>query len=167
MSFNVGDKVVHSIHGFAEIINVESKEVSGISSDYYVVKTRSLLLWIPLISQAKESLRFPASKSKFNDLMGILRSHNLPFPLNRNERKSQIHTMLNDGAAESICGLIRDLSFCRKNHKLNDTETSIYKNAVNKLVDEWQYSMSITQAQAMGELNSLLDESFTLSSIQN
>ncbi len=167
MSFNIGDKVIHSTHGFAEVINVESREVSGISSEYYVVQTRTLLLWIPLITQTKESLRLPTSKIKFANLVDILRSHNLPLPENRNERKSRIHNMLTDGAIESICGLIRDLSFCRKSKKLNDTETSIYKSAVNKLIDEWQYSMSISEAQATRELNSLLDESYTLSSNNN
>jgi RNA polymerase-interacting CarD/CdnL/TRCF family regulator len=164
MAFQIGDKVIHSTHGFAEIINVESKEVSGISSDYYVVQTRKLLLWIPLISKSKESLRFPTSKSKFPNLVDILRSHNMPFPANRNDRKSKIHNMLTDGTTESICGLIRDLSFCRKNNKLNETETSILKSAVIRLIDEWQYSMSISQIQATGELNSLLNESYSLSS---
>ncbi|MGB7539534.1 MAG: CarD family transcriptional regulator [Anaerolineales bacterium] len=163
MTFQIGDKVIHSTHGIADIINVESKEVSGICSDYYVVQTRTLVLWIPLINQLKSSLRSPTSKSGFPGLIDILRSHNLPLPLNRNERKSHIHTMLTDGAIESICGLIRDLSFCRKNKKLNDTETSIYKGAVAKLIDEWQYSMSVPQAQAIRELNSLLDESYVLS----
>ncbi len=167
MSFHIGEKVIHATHGFAEIINVESKEVSGISSEYYVVQTKTLLLWIPLISKIKESLRLPTSKSGFSNLVEILRSHNLPLPENRNDRKSHIHNMLTDGDSGSICGLIRDLSFCRKSKKLNETETIIYKNAVIKLIDEWQYSMSISQAQAIGELNSLLDESYVLSSINN
>jgi RNA polymerase-interacting CarD/CdnL/TRCF family regulator len=167
MSFQIGDKVIHATHGFAEIINVESKEVSGVSSEYYVVRTSKLILWIPLISKIKESLRLPTSRSGFANLMGILRSHNSPFPMNRNDRKSHIHNLLTDGGTASICGLIRDLSFCRKNSKLNDTETIIYKNAVAKLIDEWQYSMSISQAQAIGELNSLLDESYLLSSKKN
>jgi hypothetical protein len=59
MSYSIGDKVIHSTHGFAEIINVESKEVLGVSSRYYVIQTRSLLLWIPIFSQNKESIRLP------------------------------------------------------------------------------------------------------------
>jgi RNA polymerase-interacting CarD/CdnL/TRCF family regulator len=163
MSFQIGDKVIHAVQGFGEIINIESKEVSGITSEYYVVKTRDLLLWIPMTTQLKESLRLPTSKNNFGNLLDILRSHNLPFSKNRNERKLQIHNMLTSGATESICGLIRDLSFYRKNQKLNDTDTYIYKSAVGKLIDEWKYSMSISQAQAIGELNILLDESFSTS----
>ena len=164
MSYQIGDKVIHATHGIAEIVNVESKEVSGIASEYYVVQTKTLILWIPLIQQIKSSLRPPTSKTGFASLAEILRSRNLPLPENRNDRKSNIHSRLTDGAIESICGLIRDLSFCRKNKKLNDTETSIYKSAVNKLIDEWQYSMSVPQAEAIRELNQLLDESYLLSS---
>ncbi|MBN2085968.1 MAG: hypothetical protein JW748_12180 [Anaerolineales bacterium] len=163
MAFQIGDKVIHATHGIADIINVESKEVSGVSSEYYVVQTRSLILWIPLIQQLKSSLRPPTSRSGFSSLLEILRSRNTPLPENRNERRSHIHSRLTDGAVESVCGLIRDLSFCRKNKKLNDTETSIYKSAVLKLLEEWQYSMSVSQAQATRELNTLLDESYVLS----
>jgi RNA polymerase-interacting CarD/CdnL/TRCF family regulator len=167
MTYQIGDKVIHSTQGFGEIINIESKEVAGVTADYYVVKTKDLLLWIPIASSNKESLRLPTSKNRFSALMDILRSHNLPLSNNRNERKSQIHDRLSDGATESMCGLIRDLSYCRKNQKLNDTETSIFKRAVSKLIDEWQYAMSIPPSQALGELNVLLDESFTVSSRNN
>jgi CarD family transcriptional regulator len=163
MSFHVGDKVIHSTHGFAEIINVESKNVSGNPSDYYVVQTKTLILWIPVINSIQSNLRLPTAKSDFSDLRTILRSHCLPFSEFRNERKAQIHTRVNDGATESTCSLIRDLSFCRRNKKLNEYESTIYKRAVNMLLDEWQYSMSVTQIQATLELNALLDESYSLS----
>jgi RNA polymerase-interacting CarD/CdnL/TRCF family regulator len=163
MSFQIGDKVIHAVQGFGEIVNIESKVVSGITSEYYVVKTRDLLLWIPINIQQKESLRFPTSKNNFGILRDILKSHNSPLSTNRNKRKLQIHNMLTNGAAESICGLIRDLSFCRKNNTLNDTDNYIFKSAVGKLIDEWQYSMSISQSQAIWELYLLLDESYTTS----
>jgi CarD family transcriptional regulator len=163
MAFQIGNKVIHAIHGFAEIINVESKEVLGVSSEYYVVKTKALILWIPVLNQSKESLRVPTIKSDFPVLFDILRSHRVPFSENRKERKTYISRMLNDGATESICTLIRDLSYCRKNKGLNETESHIYKNAVVKLLDEWKYSMSISQEDANTELNTLLSESYALS----
>jgi RNA polymerase-interacting CarD/CdnL/TRCF family regulator len=164
MSFQIGDKVIHSTHGFAEIVNVESKVVSGASLEYYVVQTKNLMIWIPVLNPGQGNLRLPTSKDKFLALLAILRSHNLPFSEFRKERRSQIHNRIVDGATESTCGLIRDLSFCRRNGKTNEYESTIYKRAVNMLMDEWQYSMSITQAQASSELSALLDESYTLSS---
>jgi CarD family transcriptional regulator len=163
MSYNIGDKVIHSSHGFAEIVNIESKDVAGTRVDYYVVQTRDLLVWIPVASPLKESLRLPAAKNKFADYFSILRAHYLPFSENRMERKNEIHLRLKEGSTESICSLIRDLSYYRKNKKLNEYECSIYERAVKMLIDEWQYAMSTTQQQATKELNTLLDESNTLS----
>jgi RNA polymerase-interacting CarD/CdnL/TRCF family regulator len=163
LSFQIGDKVIHSVQGFGEIINIESKEISGKSSLYYVVKTRDLILWVPISSNNNSSLRYPTRRVNFSALIDILRSHNNPFSKFRNERKSQINTMLTSGGTESICRLIRDLSFYRKTQKLNDTDTYIFKSAVNKLIDEWQYAMSISTEQAIVELNSLLDESYAAS----
>jgi CarD family transcriptional regulator len=163
MSFHIGDKVIHAIHGFAEITDIEAKVVSGITSEYYVVKTNTLHLWIPINGSNRDTLRPPVSKTNFINLYDILRSHCSPFSENRNERRSQVSSRINDGATESTCGLIRDLSFCRKNKKLNEFESVIYKRAVNNLIDEWKYTMSISQVQANLELNLLLDESYTLS----
>jgi RNA polymerase-interacting CarD/CdnL/TRCF family regulator len=163
MSFQIGDKVIHATHGFAEIMNIEAKVVAGIVSDYYVVKTSTLRLWIPINGANGDTLRSPTSKTNFNTLYNILRSHRLPFSENRNERRSQVLSRAHDGATESTCSLIRDLSFCRKNRKLNEFETVIYKRAVNNLIEEWKYAMSISQVQANLELNLLLDESYTLS----
>jgi RNA polymerase-interacting CarD/CdnL/TRCF family regulator len=163
MSFNIGDKVIHSTHGFAEIVNIETKVVSGISLDYYVVKTNTLLLWIPVENNFQCNLRFPTPMNNFYMLSNILRSHCLPLSTLRNERKTQIHDRLTDGASESTCGIIRDLSFCRKSKKLNEYESSMFKRAVNMLIDEWQYTMSVTKMQATMELNALLDESYSIS----
>jgi RNA polymerase-interacting CarD/CdnL/TRCF family regulator len=149
--------------GFAEITGIESKEVAGVATDYYVVQTKKLMLWIPVNSPSQDTLRLPTEKSDFPNLFDILRSHRLPFSVNRNERKFYIHKMLNDGAIQSICSLIRDLSFFRKNNKLNDTDSAIYKSAVGKLLDEWKYSMAVSQEEANTQLNTLLSESYSLS----
>jgi CarD family transcriptional regulator len=163
MKFQIGDKVIHSAHGFAEIINLESKEVAGTSLNYYVVQTHDLRLWIPVENGQKDSLRLPTAKNGFDALFSILRAHYEPFSENRMERKTQIHARINEGNSESICGLIRDLSFYRKNKKLNEYESLIYERAVRVLIDEWQYSLSIPPVQASKELNVLLDESFARS----
>lgn len=163
MSFNIGEKVIHSTHGFAEIVDIEEKVVAGISLDYYVVQTSTLKLWIPVLEDSKGNLRSPTPKEQFNPLFEILRSRHAPFSDFRNERRLQIHERITRGTTDTTCSLIRDLSYCRKSKKLNEYESSIFKRAVNMLIDEWQYAMSITKMQATTELNTLLDESYSLS----
>ncbi len=166
MAFHVGDKVIHASHGLADIVGMENKEVAGIDTRYYVVRTKDLTIWIPVDHSENGSLRTPASRSEFERLFPILRAPYDPFSQNRMERKTQIQSRIREGNSGALCRLVRDLSYYNRNRKLNDTEGIILERAVNWLVDEWQYVMSISQVQAKQELNQLLDESYQKSKEQ-
>jgi len=163
MDFHVGDKVIHSSHGLADIVDLENKEISGNVTKFYVVRTKDLTIWIPVDHAENGSLRMPASRSEFERLFPILRARYDPFSENRMERKTQIHSRIKEGNSGSLCRLVRDLSFYNKNKKLNDTEGTILDRAVAWLVDEWQYAMSVPPSQAKKELNQLLEESYRAS----
>jgi RNA polymerase-interacting CarD/CdnL/TRCF family regulator len=45
MSFQVGDQVIHWVHGLGEIIQLDEKVLSGNTGQYYVVQIRDLKLW--------------------------------------------------------------------------------------------------------------------------
>ncbi len=160
MAFRVGDKVIHASHGLADIVGMENKEVAGILTRYYVVRTKDLTIWIPVDHSENGSLRMPASRSEFERLFPILRAHYDPFSANRMERKTQIQSRIREGNSGALCRLIRDLSFYNRNRKLNDTEGLILERAVTWLVDEWQFAMSVSPVEARQQLNHLLDESF-------
>lgn len=163
MDFQVGDKVIHSSYGMADIVDMENKEIAGKVTRFYVVRAKDLMIWIPANSGVNGSLRLPASRSEFEGLFPILRAHSEPLSANRMERKNQIHLRIKEGNSGSLCRLVRDLSFYYKSKKLNETEHTIYERAIAFLVDEWQFAMSVTLAQARRELNQLLDESYVQS----
>jgi RNA polymerase-interacting CarD/CdnL/TRCF family regulator len=163
MDFQVGDKVIHTAYGLVEIVDLEKKEVAGTVTLFYVVKAKDMTVWIPVHAEDRVSLRPPASKPEFEKFFSILRDRYNPFSENRMERKAQIHTRLQEGNSGSVCRLVRDLSFYRRNKKLNEYETSIFERTVTSLVDEWQYSLAVPPAKARSDLTQLLDESYTKS----
>jgi RNA polymerase-interacting CarD/CdnL/TRCF family regulator len=163
MDFHVGDKVIHSSYGMVEIVDLEKKEVAGTETLFYVVKAKDMTVWIPVHAEDRVTLRTPASRMEFEKFFSILRDRYNPFSENRMERKNQIHVRLHEGNSGSMCRLVRDLSFYRKNKKLNEYETSIFERSVTSLVDEWQYSMAVPVTTARSELGQLLDESYTKS----
>jgi RNA polymerase-interacting CarD/CdnL/TRCF family regulator len=163
MTYNIGDKVIHYNFGFSEIIGVEEKMISGVSQKYYVVRTNGMLLWIPYQTEETSKLRPPSSRNEFNKFFSILRSKYSPLSSERNVRKSQIQGRFVNGSTESICTLIRDLSFYKNQKKLNEYDSSIFERAIHNLIDEWGYAFNIPQAQARVELNKLLLESYSAS----
>ncbi len=163
MTYKIGDKVIHYSFGFAEIIGIEEKVISGVVEKYYVIKTNDMLIWIPYSIQDTGKIRLPSSKSDFHKLFSILRSKYSPLPAERMIRKSQIQSRFTKGTTESICTLIRDLSFYKNQNKLNEHDNTIYERAIHNLIDEWGFTFNIPQSQARSELNKLLVESYSIS----
>jgi CarD family transcriptional regulator len=163
MTYQIGEKVIHSLYGFAEIIGIENKDIQGVSQQYYVVKTKEMSIWVPTSENITSKLRLPSSKNDFLSCFDILKSKYSPFSSDRYERKTNIQTKLNIGSLDSMCELIRDLSFYKSQNKLNDTEKSILEKIMLILLDEWRYVFNITNSQARSELNKLLSESYASS----
>jgi CarD family transcriptional regulator len=163
MEYKIGDKVIHHSFGFAEVVNIEEKNIGGVSQKYYVIKTNDLHVWIPCAPPTAGKLRVPSTKHEFPGLFKILRSEYSPFAAERMSRKSQIQGMFSEGSTESLCKLIRDLSFYKMKKSLNEYENTIFERAIHILIDEWRYAFDITPSQARTDLNKLLSESYSVS----
>jgi CarD family transcriptional regulator len=164
MNFQIGEKVIHSSFGFAEIIGIENKSISGNKQQFYVVKTKDMLIWVPISDNPSIKIRLPSSKNDFQSCFNILRSTYSPFSTDRNIRKKTIQSKINSGKLTSLCEIIRDLSFYRMNNKINDSEKLILEKAILVLIDEWGFVFGIPSSNARSELNKLLNESYAVSS---
>jgi CarD family transcriptional regulator len=163
MNFQIGEKVIHSSFGFAEIVDIENKSISGNKQQFYVVKTKDMLIWVPTSDNPSIKIRLPSSKKELQSCFNILRSTYSPFSTDRNIRKKTIQFKVNSGKLTSLCEIIRDLSFYKLNNKINDSEKLILEKAILVLLDEWGFVFGITPSTARSELNKLLNESFAVS----
>jgi CarD family transcriptional regulator len=163
MTYQIGERVIHSLFGFAEITGIENKDIRGVSKQYYVVKTKDMQIWVPTDSPAASTLRSPSTRKDFSGCFEILKAKYSPFSTDRHERKTNIQTRLTAGSLNSKCELIRDLSFYRSQNKINDTEKNILEKNILNLLDEWGFTFGIPNAQARTELNKLLSESYASS----
>lgn len=158
MDFNVGDKVIHRTYGLGEILEVDEKELAGCKQQYYVVQTGDLTVWVPVNNQDSSSLRLPTLKKEFKKVLAILGGPVEPLSFDRFERKTHLLNKMKDGRLESICQVVRDLSFHRAIKKLNDDDLSILERAKKLLLSEWKFALLVPLVQAEKELNELLKQ---------
>ena len=154
--FHVGDKVIHRFYGLGEIVQMDEKFIHGRQMLCYVVRTRDLTIWVPADEPDKSSIRRPTPGSDFENLFAILRSPGGPLPVDRFERKTYLTERMKDGKLASICSVIRDLVFYRREKTLNENDNSTLERAKSFLTTEWMYSLSVSQVQADSELMQLL-----------
>ena len=159
MDFHVGDPVVHWTYGLGEIISLEERVLTGQKTLYYVVQIQDLTVCVPADGKAISRLRSPTPEGDFPNLTVILSSPSDSISDNRLERKTQLLKRLEDGQVEAICRVIRDLFAYQHRMPLNDEDKYILKRALNSLLGEWVFSMSVTRAQAESELRLLLRRS--------
>ena len=156
MRFQVGDKVIHSIHGLGEIIQIDEKIIHDLPAPCYIFQTSNLTIWIPIDDPKQHSLRLPAKPEEFVGLSKILTDPSNTLLEDRVLRKEQLMTMLRDGQLKSICQVVRDLTRFKHSKKLNDQEKFILERATNSLLVEWAYALEITPNQAHQAMVTLL-----------
>jgi CarD family transcriptional regulator len=160
MNFQVGDKVIHRSYGLGEIIELDEKELSGTKTRYYVVQVQNLTLWVPIESSHQSSLRFPTPENDFEKIFTILKSPAEPLSDDRLDRKNTLSALMNDGTLESVSQVVRDLSAYHQIKKLNDNDTSTLRRAMDFLLNEWKFALSVSASQAEHDLRLLLGEMF-------
>lgn len=156
MVFQIGDKVIHSMHGLGEIINIEKMVINDQETNCYVVRTPDLTIWIPIDAIQQHNLRTPTSPKEFKRVYAILASPSETLPENRELRKEQLMAQLKDGQLASICRIVRDLTHFARTYKANDQEKSILERATKSLLTEWTYSLKVPMAQAQQTIEKLL-----------
>ncbi len=156
VTFQVGDQVIHWAYGPGEIIQLDEKELAGQTRKYYVVQIRDLTLWVPMNESGKHCLRLPTPARDFQKLFLILASPGEPLSDNRMERKKYLTERFKDGTLESICQVVRDLTFHKRVNKMNEDDNAILRRARDFLLNEWSVSLSVSVQQAERELNKLL-----------
>lgn len=157
LSFNIGDKVVHSSYGPGEIIQLEEKKLSGRNMLYYVVQVRDMTLWVPVEHKGPRSLRSLTSTRDFKKLFDILNGPSELLAEDRLERKAYISEMLRDGSLASVCRVIRDLYALAHRKKLNEYDAATLERARKFLLDEWNLSLSVSVNEARHQLDTLLE----------
>lgn len=156
ISFKVGDQVIHWVHGYGEITEVDNKIIAGQTRLYFEVQLRNLTLYLPVDENIGKFLRYPTPAGNFDNLFQILKSPGQPLPADRFERQTYLLGKLSEGNLESVCAVIRDLSSQKQVAKMNESDHSILSRARATLLNEWSGVLSVPVELAEIELNGLL-----------
>lgn len=156
--FQVGDRVVHWSYGPGVILQMDEKEIAGVTTRYYMVQVRDMIMWVPVTDAGERGLRFPTPPEDFPALYVILSSAAEALSDDRMERKTQLSDRLKDNRIDSVCRVVRDLTYHQRNKKMNDNDNVMLQRARTFLLNEWSTSLSISLTQAEQELDRLLGE---------
>jgi CarD family transcriptional regulator len=164
MPFQIGDTIVHPMHGVGVITRLDEMKQGEQSRLCYVIAARDkLTLWVPVDAAAKCGLRSVVSASGLTALFEVLSSTAQPLNEQPRERQREIAERFNQGTLEAICSIVRDLTARSLSKRLNENDTRMLKRARDLLLDEWVLAMHVLHQEAQSQLSALLNESAALS----
>ena len=144
--FQIGDRIVHPLHGAGVIEAIVERTIDGVSAQYYAL--RPLLgdtqLFIPVDSCEKLGVRPVCSRAKaeefFRALGSLARSENKGW--NQRYRENMLH--IRSGNLLEVAQVIKDLSAREHERGLSTGEKKMLASARHILESELAFALGQT-----------------------
>ncbi len=157
IEFQIGDQVVHPVHGVGIVKTFSKQRFAGAKAQrYYEVTNPRVTVWVPINEQGLTVLRGVASKNNLKSCRRLLKSPPVPLGRNPQVRKHEIAHRLERRLLPSLCRLVRDLRAESRQKPLGITENELLEKTFQALCDEWAASDGVTPKRALDEIESLL-----------
>lgn len=138
-NFRVGDKAVYPAQGVAEVLGIESREVSGNQETFYMLRLldSDRRIMIPLSKALSVGLRQVIPSEQVPEVFGLLKTK--PARLSRqnwNRRYRGYIEKLKTGSVFDVAEVLRDLYLLRYQKPLSFGERRLLDTARELLVKE-------------------------------
>jgi CarD family transcriptional regulator len=157
MQFQIGDRVVHPVHGVGTIKTFSKQVFAGKQAhEYYQVSAGTSTLWIPIDDQGSTVLRRIASKASLVACRKLLRGHPVRLDRDRKTRELELARLMKGRLLPALCETVRDLQAAGREKPLGMIEGELLRRTFKALCEEWAASDGVTARDATFEIESLL-----------
>ncbi len=136
--FQVGDKIVHPMHGAGVIESIVTKKVSGTVRDYYTLKlpVRSMLVMIPVENCSEIGVRPVVEQEIAVQVMQSIAVVDVPAVQNWNRRYRENMDRLKSGDLFEVVKVVKGLIMRDRQHGLSNGERKMLHSAKEILISE-------------------------------
>jgi len=153
--FKVGDLAVYPAHGVGVIERVESREVSGSSQDFYVMRIleNDMIIMIPIKNVNSVGLREIIGSKEVPKLYSILRKRDVMIENQTwNRRYREYMEKIKTGSVYEVAEVYRDLLMLKSEKDLSFGERKMLDTARTLLVKEISLAKKVAEAQIEKDL---------------
>jgi CarD family transcriptional regulator len=156
--FKVGDLAVYPAHGVGVIERVESREISGSSQDFYVMRIleNDMIIMIPIKNVNNVGLREIIGRKEVPKLYSILRRRDVMIENQTwNRRYREYMEKIKTGSVYEVAEVYRDLLMLKTEKDLSFGERKMLDTARTLLVKEISLAKKVAEAQIERDLEKI------------
>lgn len=165
--FKINDEVVYGIHGVCRIENIEVKEISGVSKEYYVLKPAkdsAATIYVPINSKKLVGkMRKLLTEQDVYQLIEKMPQKEIIWYQNENERKEEFKKVIERGDHSELIGMIKAIYLQKQEREsigrhLHISDERFFKEAENLLYNELQYVLDMEKEELLSLIFSKVKE---------
>lgn len=157
-SFDVGDKAYYPVHGVAEVVALDTRDIGGQQTSVYVLKIMEsgLKILVPKTNADAVGLRNLIDNEEIEEVFSILKSKEVARDTQTwNRRHREYMEKIKTGSAFEIAEVLRDLCLLRKSKDLSFGEKRMLETARTLLVKEIALSQDSSEQEVNQEIDSI------------
>jgi CarD family transcriptional regulator len=158
--FKIGDKAVYPTHGVGIIESIESKEISGDTRTFYVLRVlgNGMTIMVPTSNASSVGLRQVISQKQVSKVYKILKKKDIEIDAQTwNRRYREYVEKIKTGSIFEVAGVLRDLFLLRLGKDLSFGERRMLDTARNLLVKELSIVKHSTEKSIEKEIKRIFD----------
>ena len=157
-AFAVGDKAVYPVHGVAEVVALESRDIGGSNTPVYILKIldTGMKIMVPTINAGSVGLRDLISSKQVKEVISILKSRDIPRDTQTwNRRYREYMEKIKTGSVFEIAEVMRDLCVLRTTKELSFGERKMLDTARGLLTKELALAKGVGEDKISAEIDAI------------
>lgn len=158
MLYQVGDKIVHPMHGAGVIDSIVQKKMNGVIRDYYTMKLPAggMMVLIPTDHAEEIGVRPVVNSSQADALLAALDKIDVDMIPNWNRRYRENMMRLKSGDLLEVARVVKGLMLRDGERGLSTGERKMLHNAKQILISELVLSQNVSYEDMEAKVNNAL-----------
>ena len=156
--FQVGDKIVHPMHGAGVIDSIVSKKVNGVVRDYYILKlpVGGMLVMIPTEHTEEIGVRPVVDRAEADRLIAAMPNIEVDMTQNWNRRYRENMLRIKSGDLMEVARVVKGLMLRDENRGLSTGERKMLHSAKQILISELVLSQDASYEDVEKRINTAM-----------
>lgn len=153
--FQVGDKIVHPMHGAGVIDSIVEKKVNGVTRQYYIMKLPlgSMLVMIPTENSSEIGVRPVVNSQQADQVIAAIPSIEVDMEQNWNRRYRENMDRLKSGNLLEVARVVKSLMLRDAKRGLSTGERKMLHSAKQILISEIVLSQNSSYEAVEARIN--------------
>ena len=156
--FQVGDKIVHPMHGAGVIDSIVSKKVNGVVRDYYILKlpVGGMLVMIPTEHTEEIGVRPVVDRDEADRLIAAMPDIQVETTQNWNRRYRENMLRIKSGNLMEVARVVKSLMLRDEDRGLSTGERKMLHSAKQILISELVLSQDASYEDVEKRINTAM-----------